>query len=76
MPTGSEALKLFEEGKVLSAPMGGGVKLRWNHITHKMECLHEGQLPVSMEGSDQWVEIGLDVAALYKYEWTPVEGME
>lgn len=76
MPRGSEALKLFEEGKVLGSDMGGGVKLRFNHVTHKMECLHEGQLPISPDCENQWVTVSIDLASLFKYEWSVVEGVE
>ncbi len=76
MATGSEALKLFEEGKVLESDMGGGVKLRYNPMTRKMEALHEGQIPVSPEYENQWVEVGADIAMLFKYDWKEVEELE
>jgi len=76
MPTGSEALKLLEEGKVMKSDMANGLKLRLNQMTHGIECLHEGQLPVDQDYSSQWVTASLSLSLLYKYDWTVVEDWE
>ena len=76
MPTGSEALRLLEEGKVMKSDMADGLKLRLNQMTHNMECLHEGRLPVDQDYSCQWVTVSLSLSLLYKYDWTVVEDCE
>lgn len=66
---GCDALRALECGAVLTSSLG---TIRWNARRSCMELLFDGSLPVPV-CDDQWSKVGLDITALYRYDWIEEE---
>lgn len=77
MPRGSDALKLLEDGHILSSRIRDhDIVIKLNRTSNHLQFMHTGSAPLPTEYVTQWADVSLDVNALYNHEWTIADNME